>query len=298
MTGPYLPSVDDAYAGPAGLLARLLGRPPGPAPRGFPTREDLNGQFWFRADRPAIAAPGRDLNYRFMVAEFVWMLFGLDDVSVLARYNSKMADYSDDGLVLAGAYGPRIARHLPYVVRTLTQDPDSRQAVIPIFDDRATRPSKDVPCTLSLGFYLREGEVHVTAFMRSSDAWLGIPYDAFSFAMIGHVVAAAIGARPGSVCITAGSQHMYDRDRAAVEAFVGTYQSVPSFAASAAPLVVDAAPSGMLSLPWALLETLKRPEDGARWRKYLAPCWQGLADVLVAKSKADARTILTRLSDR
>ena len=47
------------------------------------------------------------------------------------------------------------------------------------------RSSKDIPCTLSLQFFLREASdqlwLHTIATMRSNDAWLGVPYDTFNF---------------------------------------------------------------------------------------------------------------------
>lgn len=280
------------------LLENLLGLPPGPAPRGQATREMINGQFWFDGSRPALNMPARDLNYRFMVAEFVWILFGLDDLAVLTQYNSKMAQFSDDGLTLAGAYGTRVARYLPYVVRTLLADRDSRQAVIPVFDDKATRPSKDVPCTLDLAFYVRHEIVHVAAFMRSSDVWLGVPYDAFTFAMLGHVVAAAIRAKGvGTVCITAGSQHTYDANRDAILKALETSRGVQTAAYRAvpngAPLWLPAHASGRLELPWAMVDILTKPAIAEV--DAVPPSWRALARCLAAKTSAEARGVLASL---
>src|SRR5260370_41880706 len=48
--------------------------------------------------------------------------------------------------------------------------------------------------------------------MRSNDAWLGLPYDVFTFTRIQAYVAAAVGVEPGRYTHTVGSLHLYERD--------------------------------------------------------------------------------------
>lgn len=49
----------------------------------------------------------RDANPFFHVYESLWMLAGRNDVEPLAYYNSRIANYSDDGKTFNGAYGYR-----------------------------------------------------------------------------------------------------------------------------------------------------------------------------------------------
>lgn len=155
--------------------------------------------------------PERHMNYRFAVAEWLWMAFGRSDVGTLARYCSKMTEYSDDGIFLAGAYGPMIRAQWPFIVKTLTDDPVSRQAVISIWKP-CPQPSKDIPCTTTLQFLIRRGRLDVVATMRSSDAWLGIPYDVFSFTQLANSLAGQLGVGRGCLKLHAGSAHLYARD--------------------------------------------------------------------------------------
>src|SRR5207249_2638830 len=50
----------------------------------------------------------RAINPAFAIAEVISMLAGSDDLSFLAFWNPRMKKFSDDGLTLCGAYGPRI----------------------------------------------------------------------------------------------------------------------------------------------------------------------------------------------
>lgn len=167
------------------------------------------------ARRCVLTIPDRKLNYSFMVAECFWIMMGRDDVKMISHYNKNIGQFSDDGESFVGAYGPRIVDQLPYAMRTLRDDPSSRQAVILIWQ-RHLPKTKDVPCTLTMQFLAREGKLHAIVNMRSSDAWLGIPYDVFNFAMILAAIAGDLNYGVGSLTINIGSSHLYERhwDRA------------------------------------------------------------------------------------
>lgn len=196
------------------LLEELLLSNGGSSPRGLSTRELISYTTKTDMSKPIVSLPSRKLDYTFMVAEAYWILSGSDrlDHPVLRK---NLIKYSDDGEIMAGAYGPPFAAQVQYVVKALSRDRDSRQAVIVIW--RMNPPnSKDIPCTVAVQFMIRNGFIHTNVFMRSSDAWLGWPYDVFSFTMMTCFVALhfPIAMRPklGTLSLTAGSQHLYDRN--------------------------------------------------------------------------------------
>lgn len=152
--------------------------------------------------------PVRDLNYRFLLAEWLWIMSGRNDLATIRRYNSRYQEYSDDGITLAGAYGPRLWTQWGYVLQTLLDDPSSRQAVASIWTPNPPK-SKDIPCTLNVQFLIREGKMHGIFNMRSSDAWLGIPHDVFAFCQMINAMAGATHTEPGSLILNLGSSHLY-----------------------------------------------------------------------------------------
>ena len=201
------------------LLKRLMLDGSRTKPRGQDTFETLGVQEEFLMQYPVIACAQRKLNLEFMIGEAHWVLSGANDTATPASYMAKFAEYSDNGIIMAGAYGPAVNRQLAYVVRTLMDDPHSRQAVISIWHERP-EPSKDIPCTVSLQFFLRQGSLHCVANMRSSDAYLGLPYDIFTFSCIAAQVAHLLHQQIGPDCTIelgyltwqVGSAHIYDRD--------------------------------------------------------------------------------------
>lgn len=190
-------------------------------PRGMLTREILHRTMSIHMSTPVVRCKARSLNYRFMAAEAYWILSGDDRVATIAPYNKRIADFSDDGERFFGAYGPKVVDQLPYVIDTLAKDNFSRQAGLTIWREKPG-PTKDVPCTVAMFFTLREGVLSCHVTMRSSDAWLGVPYDLFNFSMIGHMVCAKLNdrgmnVRPGPLYLTAYNQHLYARDWESVQ---------------------------------------------------------------------------------
>lgn len=200
----------------AALLARLYyeGRPA--VPRDQPTCELLGVAFTVADLRQnVLVSDARKLSYRFMVAEWLWIAAGREDVRTISRYNKNIGEFSDDGERFAGAYGPRLTLQEPYLLDSLRKK-DSRQAVAVIWSPNP-RPSKDLPCTTTLQMFNREGKLHGIVTMRSSDIWLGLPYDFFNFSQIVSGFAGHLDLEPGSLTYQLGSSHLYDRDRAGAE---------------------------------------------------------------------------------
>jgi len=168
---------------------------------------------------PVLRDPGRKLGYRFMAAEAAWILGGQEDVASIAPYSRDITNFSDDGQTFYGAYGPRVAKGWDECLYRLRRDPSTRQAVIDIWRYPPPEGTKDTPCTLSWQFVLRNDQLHLNVAMRSSDIWLGWPYDVFTqsmaiLAMCVDLKAAGVTATPGEVRLTAGSQHLYERNLA------------------------------------------------------------------------------------
>jgi thymidylate synthase len=185
-------------------------------PRGMKVTELLNRSVQIDMQSPIITVPGRRLNYQFMAAEAYWMLQGSDRLDWLTPYCSQIAQFSDDGIVMSGAYGPKIKSQIQYIIKTLLDDKYSRQAVLTIWE-RTPKPSKDIPCTISMQFLLRQEELHLIVNMRSNDIWLGFPYDIFSFSMVATYVALHLSlwmtVTPGFLYLNVGSQHLYHVDQ-------------------------------------------------------------------------------------
>lgn len=249
------------------LLARSGERA---SPRGMATREVLDVTICLAQPRARllVAPPARIINPAFAVAETVWILSG-SDAPWIFDYNSRLVRYADGG-ILRGAYGPRMRKwagkldQLCRVIEILKADPDSRRAVIQLYDPaRDTAGHKDVPCTLGFRFHLRRGRLHMSTAMRGQDVWTGIPYDLFFFTTLHELVAGWLGAELGDYRHHVGSLHIYESDMEKAEALSG---------------ITASAVMPELTTPWSgfgeLLDRVRTGSDTGH------PGWDAMAGVM------------------
>lgn len=225
-------------------------------PRGMPTTEIIGAHLTLTNPQRRLISlpPVRVLNAAFAAAEAAWILSG-SDAPWIYTYNQRMAQYADDG-ILRGAYGPRMRAWRPghdqldHVRRTLLADPDSRRALIQLYDpDRDIPHHRDIPCTLGYRFYLRDGHLEMHTTMRSQDLWRGFCYDLFTATVLHELMAGWLGASLGNYHHHVDSMHLYETDTAAAHRLPAAPQ--PS------------ALMNPLSVPWKTFDPmLRRVIDG------------------------------------
>ncbi|MFG1697234.1 thymidylate synthase [Nonomuraea sp. NPDC049309] len=205
------------------------------SPRGMDTRELLDVRLLLGRPRERLlhAPPGRVLNTAFAVAETVWIMSG-SDAPWIYEFNSRLRRYAEDDGILRGAYGPRMRSwdgqvdQLAQALATLRGDPDSRRAVIQLYDPaRDAGGHRDVPCTLGYRFHLRQGRLHMATTMRSQDLWTGLPYDVFAATTLHELMAGWLGAELGDYRHHVDSLHLYEEDLDKAVAVMDTAVSPP-----------------------------------------------------------------------
>jgi thymidylate synthase len=162
---------------------------------------------------------GRGLNVGIAAAEAAQLVAGYVDHTLLPRISPAFKQFLDpDTQRFHGAYGDRIGTQIRDVVRRLKRDPDTRQAVVtlwnPLLDNASAR---DIPCTVALNFAVVAGKLELRTQMRSNDIWLGFPYDVFMFTQLQQSVARALELPPGPYTHGTWSLHLYKRDIERVE---------------------------------------------------------------------------------
>lgn len=186
-------------------------------------------------DGPDHALPfncGRGVDPRIAAAEALQLIGGFSDPARMCEIAPQFKRYREDLPISGtpwfhGAYGNRVAAHgqLASVVNRLKRAPDTRQAVITIWDPEVDTEEGhlDYPCTIALGFSMSQtlGDpprdvLNMRVTMRSNDAWLGLPYDMFQFTQLQYTLANILDVRPGRYTHAAWSLHIYDRDHAKI----------------------------------------------------------------------------------
>ena len=221
------------------------------------------------------------------LGELLWYLAGSDELKFIRYYIKEYpTDYKGAKSVRA-AYGPRLRdKHkdqLKWVIDLLKAKPDTRRAIIPIFQPKdAETDLAEVPCTCTLQFLLRNRRLELITHMRSNDAYIGLPGDIFAFTMIQELVAAALNVQPGRYKHLVGSLHLYEAQRKKAQQFLSE-----GFQDKAAMPIMPS------DSPFSHLERLLRFERAMRLGKHphvprnLPIYWQDLATLLWIFRAAD-----------
>lgn len=161
----------------------------------------------------------RDCNPFFHLYESLWMLAGKNTVDNLVTYNPRMATYSDDGKTLHGAYGYRWRNYfncdqLEAVITELTETPDSRRAVVQMWDAKDLSVAKegglDVPCNTQMVFEVQDSKLNMTVFNRSNDLiWGMLGANAVHFSYVQQYVANALNRDVGVYNQISNNLHIY-----------------------------------------------------------------------------------------
>lgn len=181
-------------------------------PRGLETKEMIAPDIMITNPRNRIAY-NKDRNFSTMYAfiESLMIFDSSNELKYFSKFNSNIANFSDDGETLFGSYGYRIAEYIPQIISKLKKDNASRQMVLPILraKDVVTK-TKDIPCTLSLQLLIRNNKLNMIVNMRSNDIIWGVPYDIFVFTTIQEIIANTLGIELGWYIHRPASLHIYE----------------------------------------------------------------------------------------
>ncbi|MBI3365987.1 MAG: thymidylate synthase [Ignavibacteriae bacterium] len=195
------------------------------------------------------------------LGELCWYLAKTNDLGFISYYIPEYRK-SADGDVIFGGYGPRLfdwkgLNQLEKVTEVLRKKPNSRQAVIQLFDAHdITEEHRDIPCTCTLQFMIRRSCLHMFTNMRSNDAYLGLPHDVFCFSMLQEIMARDLSIELGTYKHAVGSLHLYDRNRKRAKRFLD--EGWQSTEMSMPPMPIGN--------PWLAINSLVEMESNIRLR--------------------------------
>jgi thymidylate synthase len=168
-------------------------------------------------------------------AEIAWYLSGSRDITWLQSYAGIWNKFvEDDGVTIKNAYGYRWRKHfnrdqIALAVKALQYNPSDRQVVISAWDPSRdglknhainNPQDKNVPCPAMFTFSIVDGYIHSSVFIRSSDVFVGLPYDVYGHVILTHLMRNWINShtgvderpllKPGSVHFTLAHPHIYE----------------------------------------------------------------------------------------
>ena len=179
-------------------------------PKGIETKEILAPKIRLLNPKNNLAYnESRKFNLIYALVESLMLFNETKEVKYFSKFNNNIINYSDNGKSLYGAYGKRIAPMIKKIINKLKNDKDSRQVVLSIYNNDFYINTKDVPCTLSIQFIVRNEKLNAITTMRSNDIIWGLPYDIFMFTNLQQVIANTLNLKLGWYEHNPTSMHVY-----------------------------------------------------------------------------------------
>lgn len=175
----------------------------------------------------------KKLHFKSIANELIWFLNGdtntrwLKDngVSIWDEWATQEGDlgpiYGKQWTAWPTRDGGTI-NQIDYVVNCLKHNPDSRRILfhgwnVEYLPDEDQSPQDNVragkmalpPCHLVYQFYVAQGRLSSQLLIRSSDSFLGLPYNIASLALLTHMLAQQCELELGDIIVCTGDSHIY-----------------------------------------------------------------------------------------
>lgn len=180
---------------------------------GTQTRYDLRKGF------PAMTT--KKLWFKGVVYELLWMLKGDTNIKYLVNNGVHIwDDWADENGDLGPVYGeqwrswtakdhPGGIDQIKQAIHDIKYNPDSRRHIVSAWNVGDLDRMKLPPCHLLFQFYVNGDELSCMMTQRSADAFLGVPFNIASYALLTHMIAQVCGLKVGEFIHSIGDCHIY-----------------------------------------------------------------------------------------
>jgi thymidylate synthase len=162
----------------------------------------------------------KKLYLKAIVHELLWFLAGDTNVKYLREHGVTIWDeWADDAGDLGPVYGAqwrswptpdgRSIDQMAEVLAEIRRNPDSRRLIVTAWNPAQLSKMALSPCHCLFQFYVAEDKLSLQLYQRSGDAFLGVPFNIASYALLAHMVAQVTGLKPGDFIHTLGDAHLY-----------------------------------------------------------------------------------------
>ena len=162
----------------------------------------------------------KKLHLKSIVHELLWFLAGDTNVRALQENGVSIWDeWADDEGDLGPVYGKQwrswekpdggTVDQIAWVLDEIRRNPDSRRLIVSAWNPADLDDMALAPCHTMFQFYVAEGRLSCQLYQRSADAFLGVPFNIASYALLTHMMAQAAGLQPGDFVHSFGDAHLY-----------------------------------------------------------------------------------------
>ena len=203
------------------LLRRILDEGASKSDRtGTGTLSVFGHQMRFDLARGFPLVTTKKVHLKSVVHELLWFLKGDTNVAYLREHGVTIWDeWADERGELGPVYGKqwrswaapdgRVIDQIAWVQDEIRRNPDSRRLIVSAWNPADLDRMALAPCHCLFQFYVAEGRLSCQLYQRSADAFLGVPFNIASYALLTAMMAQATGFEPGDFVHSFGDLHLY-----------------------------------------------------------------------------------------
>lgn len=152
--------------------------------------------------------------------ELLWFLGGNTNIKYLQENGVTIwNEWADENGELGPVYGKqwrswqtqdgRTIDQISELISTIKSNPDSRRLIVCSWNVGEIDQMALPPCHCLFQFYVVNGHLSCQLYQRSADAFLGVPFNIASYALLTHLIAQQTQLKVGEFIWTGGDCHIY-----------------------------------------------------------------------------------------
>ncbi|HUD05542.1 MAG TPA: thymidylate synthase [Candidatus Saccharimonadales bacterium] len=162
----------------------------------------------------------KKMPFKTLLHEQFWFISGSSSASYLHDHNIKYWDsFLDDKDELGRVYGVQW-RHwrrpdgnefdqLQWAIDEIKNNPNSKGILVNAWNSGELKEMRLPPCHTMFQFDVTKGKLRLHLYQRSSDVFLGLPFNIAQYALMLNMVAYLTGLEARELIISIGSAHLY-----------------------------------------------------------------------------------------
>lgn len=162
----------------------------------------------------------KKVHLKSVIYELLWFLRGDTNIQFLKENGVSIWDeWADDAGDLGPVYGAqwrrwqcadgRVIDQMQNLLDEIKNNRDSRRLIVSAWNVGELAKMALPPCHLLLQFYVANNQLSCKLTQRSADAFLGVPFNIASYALLVHMIAAQCDLGVGEFIWSGGDCHIY-----------------------------------------------------------------------------------------
>jgi thymidylate synthase len=163
----------------------------------------------------------KKLHTKSIIHELLWFIQGSTNIQYLKENGVSIWDeWADENGDLGPVYGKQwrnwqgadgsVTDQLAELIATIQKNPDSRRMIISAWNVADLPKMALMPCHTLFQFYVADGKLSCQLYQRSADAFLGVPFNIASYALLTMMIAQVCGLEYGDFVHSFGDLHLYN----------------------------------------------------------------------------------------